>query len=106
MRNKQTPERVGVVLDVDVTFGFGEFCRVCGVRAEYVTEMVQEGVIEPMGRRPEEWRFNGKTLVRARRALRLVRDLGVNWAGAALALDLLERLERQHLSVNRLSRRL
>jgi chaperone modulatory protein CbpM len=41
-----------------------------------------------------EWRFSGAALRRARIALRLERDLGVNLPGVALALDLLEELQR------------
>jgi len=83
----------GVVLDSRTTFTLTEFCRACGVEQSLVLEMVQEGVIEPV-RQTGDWRFHGDTLVRAKRGLRLVRDLGVNWPGAALALDLLEQLER------------
>ena len=83
----------GVVLDSRTTFTLREFSNACSVEEARVLEMVDEGVIEPIGPR-HRWRFPGEELVRAQRALRLVRDLGVNWPGAALALDLLDRLER------------
>jgi chaperone modulatory protein CbpM len=84
----------GVVLDAGVSFTLVEFSEACGAEVAIVREMVAEGVIEPSGQGGDEWRFSGETLVRARCALRLVRDLRVNWPGAALALDLLERLEQ------------
>jgi chaperone modulatory protein CbpM len=84
----------GVVLDEQVTFTLHEFCDACGVRSELIIEMVEEGVIEPARRTETEWEFHGHALVRAQRALRLVRDLDVNWPGAALALDLLDEIER------------
>lgn len=87
-------ELPGIVLDERVTFTFAEFCEVCGVRRELVIEMVEEGVIEPAGGDEAEWLFHGDSLLRAQTALRLVRDLHVNWPGAALALDLLEELGR------------
>jgi chaperone modulatory protein CbpM len=90
-RNKEVR---GHVLDRHVRFTFEEMCLACGASREVVIEMVAEGVIEPEGGSGEEWLFHGETLVRARRAIRLVRDLRVNWPGAALALDLLERIER------------
>lgn len=83
----------GVVLDTGTRFTLVEFSRACGIERRVVIEMVQEGVIDPVERQGD-WVFHGESLVRAQRALRLVRDLGVNWPGAALALDLLERLER------------
>lgn len=86
----------GVVLDERVTFTLAEFCQACGVHTELVVEMVEEGVIEPAAVQETEWYFYGPSLVRAQTALRLVRDLDVNWPGAALALDLLEELDRLH----------
>jgi chaperone modulatory protein CbpM len=84
----------GTVLDEQVTFTLHELCDACGVRRQLVIEMVEEGVIEPAQRSEKEWEFHGHALVRAQRALRLVRDLDVNWPGAALALDLLDEIER------------
>lgn len=76
-----------------MTFTVTEFSRICGVEVELVREMVVEGVIEPEEHGVDDWRFTGETLVRAQCALRLVRDLHVNWPGAALALDLLDELD-------------
>lgn len=83
----------GVLLDTRTTFTMTEFCSACGVERRRVLEMVAEGVIEPVAAE-DDWRFHGESLLRAKRAMRLVRDLGVNWPGAALALDLLEEIER------------
>ncbi len=49
--------------------------------------------IEPLGRDLARWRFHGVSVGRARCAFRLDRDLGVNFARPALALELLEELE-------------
>lgn len=81
-------------MDEHVTFTLHEFCDACGIRRQLVAELVEEGVIEPAPRPDAEWQFHGHAVVRAKRALRLVRDLGVNLPGAALALDLLEEIER------------
>ena len=86
----------GIVLDERVTFTLHELSKACGVRTELVVEMVEEGVIEPVAQLDTEWQFHGHSLIRAQRALRLVRDLEINWPGAALALDLLEELDRLH----------
>jgi chaperone modulatory protein CbpM len=71
----------------------GELCRVCGVHAEWVFDLVAEGILEPAGRRPSEWRFSGTGLRRAYIARRLQHDLNVNMAGVALALELLEEMK-------------
>lgn len=86
----------GDVLGEDVELTLVELCRTCRLPAERVYELVDEGIIEPQGREPAVWRFRWTSVRRVRCALRLERDLGVNLAGAALALDLLEELDRLH----------
>ncbi len=71
----------------------GQLCRACGVHADWVISLVEEGIIEPDGNEIHLWRFTGANLVRVRSALRLQRDLGVNLAGIGLALDLIDELE-------------
>ena len=95
----------GTLLDDSAVFTLREMCNACGVHAELVIEMVEEGVLQPRGAAPEEWRFAGDALVRAQKALRLSRDLRVNWPGAALALDLIEELERLRREQRMLRRR-
>jgi len=84
----------GDVLGEDVELTLAELCRTCQLPAERVYELVEWGVIEPLGREPAGWRFRWTSVRRVRCALRLESDLGVNLAGAALALDLLEELNR------------
>ena len=48
----------------------------------------------------EHWRFTGVHLLRAKVALRLHRDLGVNFASAALALQLMEELAEAKAKLN------
>jgi chaperone modulatory protein CbpM len=83
----------GVVLDERTTITLGELCAACGTHAEVVIELVEEGIIEPVQRDGDNLHFHGYALIRARRAIRLVRDLRVNLPGAALVLDLLDELD-------------
>jgi len=70
-----------------------EVSHACAVGVDRIVELVDEGVLIPSGREPHRWRFRGSHLCRATLALRLQRDLGVNLAGAALALQLLDELD-------------
>lgn len=92
----------GTVLNEHTRFSLLETCRVCGVSAELVIDMVSEGVAEPEGTRPRDWRFTGIALGRLQSALRLQRDLGVNLAGAALALELLDEVEQLRRACRRM----
>ena len=86
---------VGQQAEYDIRLTLGELSHCCGVTAERILILVGEGVLSPTGATQPEWRFGAADLARARRALRLERDLGVNVAGAALAIDLMD--EMQHL---------
>ncbi|MGD2113162.1 MAG: chaperone modulator CbpM [Gammaproteobacteria bacterium] len=91
----------GEILEEDVELTLAQLCRSCRLPAEQVYELVEEGVVEPLGRDPAHWRFRGISVRRVHCALRLERDLGVNTAGAALALDLLEEIEAMRARLRR-----
>lgn len=84
---------VAEVLDETIALTLNDMAKRCAVETHIIIEMVEEGVLEPQGRRPEEWQFRGPDLMRLRRALRLQRDLEVNLPGVALAIDLLDELD-------------
>jgi chaperone modulatory protein CbpM len=93
MKSDLLPLMSGQVVEEEIELTLADLCRACQLRAEQVFDLVDEGVIEPVGGEPGHWRFAGASLRRVRVALTLQRDLGVNCAGAALALDLLEEME-------------
>ena len=67
-----------------------EICRVCRLDARAVHELAELGLVSPRGGAPTEWEFPASALPRLRVVARLMRDLGVNASGAALAVELLE----------------
>ncbi len=67
-----------------------ELCRFCQTDDAWIVELVQNGVLEPQGHAIEEWTFHAVHIARAKKARRLNRDLGVNAAGVAVILDLLD----------------
>jgi chaperone modulatory protein CbpM len=77
---------------------FTEVCLKTGVAEETVIEIIEQGIVEPVGASPDDWHFSPYMVTVAKKAVRLHRDLEVNWAGIALAIDLLEQLEeiREH----------
>jgi chaperone modulatory protein CbpM len=83
----------GILLDERTELSLKELSRACSGSTEWVIELVGEGVLEPVGRDEAHWRFSGTSLLRARAAMRLQRDLDINLAGVALALDLIDEIE-------------
>ena len=71
-----------------------DLCKVCTVTSERVVQLVDEGLVEPVGREPAQWRFSGRSVRRVVVAERLSRDLRLNAAGAALVLDLLDEVKQ------------
>ncbi|MFQ5642619.1 MAG: chaperone modulator CbpM [Thiogranum sp.] len=92
----------GVVLDEEALLSLGDLCQACSRHAEWIVELVDEGILQPTGRYQEQWRFPGTSLQRAQTALRLQEDLHINLAGVALALDLMDEIESLRALVCRL----
>jgi chaperone modulatory protein CbpM len=80
------------LLDEARSITLNDFCGASGLLASLVIEMVNEGVLVPNGDAEHTWRFSGACLARAHRALRLKRELELNWAAVAFVLPLLDEL--------------
>ncbi len=89
----------GVLVEETTILTLGELSRASGQPAEWILALVDEGVIEPVGEDQFQWHFHGQSLRRVRIIQRLESDLGVNLAGAALALQLLEEVEALRLRI-------
>ncbi len=82
-----------------------EICRLCRLELDAVIELAELGLVSPRGYAPEQWQLPAAALPRLAVAARLMRDLGINVSGAALAVELLEAqrdLERRLRHLERL----
>lgn len=86
----------GILLDEHCELSLDELCRACASSTEWVIELVDEGVLDPVGHERDLWRFSGASLQRARAATRLQNDLNINLAGIALVLDLMDEIQALH----------
>lgn len=102
MADTSSAPLAGLLLDEELALSLAELCQTCRIDTELVLEMVEQGVIEPEGAEPEQWRFDTVAFKRLQVAVRLQQDLHINAAGAALALDLLEELETLRQRLRRL----
>jgi chaperone modulatory protein CbpM len=89
------------VLDERDWIGAPEICELCRIELTAVVELADLGIVSPRGYAPEQWQLPATALPRLRTVGRLMRDLGVNVSGAALAVEL---LEEQHDLERRLRR--
>jgi chaperone modulatory protein CbpM len=90
--NKQS-EIESIILEELTDLTLADICRACMTHAESIIELVDEGILTPLGDGPQHWVFSGMHLRRAQVVFRLQNDLGVNRAGAALAVQLLEEID-------------
>lgn len=90
-------EASAIIIDEQHTLTLAELSHTCAVQTGYIIELVDEGLLTPEipteEPEPYHWRFTGTQIRRARIALRLQNDLGINLAGVALALQLLDEIE-------------
>jgi chaperone modulatory protein CbpM len=98
---QNVPRLSGVILDEEHFLTLTEISQACAVQTGYIIELVDEGLLTPETSprsrasepEPHFWRFTGEQMRRARTAARLQGDLGVNLAGVALAMQLLDEIE-------------
>jgi chaperone modulatory protein CbpM len=88
----------GQLIGEDTLITLNELCDYCMLRSEEVVTLVREGVLDPVADSLDwesagGWQFHISSVRRVRMVVRLQRDLGVNLPGAALALELLDRIE-------------
>ena len=93
----------GVLLDETIELSLSELCTACARHTEWIIELVDEGILEPVGAERSQWRFPTVSLQRALTTSRLQNDLGINLAGVALALELLDEIDTLRARLCRLT---
>jgi len=81
-----------------------EICQLCRLDLDAVLELAALGVMSSRERAPGEWQVPATALPRLRVVGRLMRDLGVNVSGAALAVELLEAQRELEIRLRHLER--
>ena len=82
----------GNVVENEIHMSIVELSHAARTPQELIMSWVTEGVLSPTGSSPEDWRFGGESLRRAKTAAHLTHDLDLNVPGVALALDLLDEI--------------
>jgi hypothetical protein len=81
--------------------GIDALAREAGLHPKLVRRLVALGVVDPVGGTGAAPMFAPDAPARLARAERLRRDLGLNYAGAVLALELLARIDELEARLRR-----
>jgi chaperone modulatory protein CbpM len=88
------------VVENEVHMTIVELSHASRTPQELIMSWVSEGVLSPAGSSPEDWRFSGDSLKRAKTAAHLTHDLELNAPGVALALQLLDEIAQLRTRLN------
>jgi chaperone modulatory protein CbpM len=103
MSSPENQALAGAIFEDSAVLTVRDLSRMCAVDERHIVEFVEEGVLNVVEIVGTEWHFTGAALRRTRLALRLERDLELNLAGVALAIELMEELHtlRRELKARR-----
>ena len=85
--------------DLDEPLTFDVVAETVGAKRSVVVRLAQQGLIETVDAGTDEPLVPRRMVVQLRRMQRLRRDLGVNFTGAAIILDLVGRIEHLNREV-------
>lgn len=92
---------IGEICDECDEITIVELCRICSVDEQLVDELIAEGVLEPTRDLPGSTVLPYSSVRRTRTVIRMQRDLGVNLPGAAVALELIDRIHLLKAQIRR-----
>ena len=92
-------------LDLDEPLTCEVVAEVIGARRSLVVRLARQGLIETLDSETDEPLLPRRVVMQLRRMQRLRRDLGVNFAGAAIILDLVGRIEQLNRELAEMHRR-
>ena len=93
-------------LDLDEPLTFDVVAEAVGARTSLVMRLAERGLIDTVTNEADEPCVPRRVVIQLRRMQRLRRDLGVNFAGAAVILDLVGRIEQLNRDLAEMQRRL
>lgn len=89
-----------------IVYSAQELCQSVHISEHCLIEIVENGIVDPQGKSLSDWCFDMESFALVRRAVRLQRDLELDWAATALALSLLNEIDRLHADNEYLKQRL
>lgn len=97
---------VGVVIDEKTRVSFVDICENYNISEKELLDILEHGLISSIDSPNKKLQFDMDMLQRIKAAYRLQEDLGVNSAGAVLALELMDELDKLNSELDILKRHL
>ena len=73
--------------ETEAWLSLNELCERCGLEPPLLIELVDIGLITPSVVASDQWRFQTTAVPALHQALRLRRELELDWQGVAVAMD-------------------
>jgi chaperone modulatory protein CbpM len=70
-----------------------ELCEATELPTDIVIEIVEQGIVDPAGDCPQNRVFNAQMIYVTKKAIRLYRDLDIDWPENALAISLIDEID-------------
>ncbi|MAM71121.1 MAG: chaperone modulatory protein CbpM [Gammaproteobacteria bacterium] len=88
-------------------YSFSEVCERQSLKEDFIIHCVEFGIIEVRGGgRKQDWMFSFSEIPRLEKAYRLHADLGIDYSGLALVLELLDEINDLRVINDILNKRL
>lgn len=88
---------------------FEELCQIEGIEDDQVIDVVEYGIVEPLGRTREgQWIFETRSVAWIKKAVRLHLDLDIDWVAVGMVIELLQQksdLEKENKRMSQLLER-
>lgn len=74
---------------------FEELCLSANISEQSLIELIEHNIVVPStGLQPQHWQFHVGCVMQVKKAVRLHRDLDIDWVDLGLVLNLLDENER------------
>jgi chaperone modulatory protein CbpM len=91
---------------VVVSLTVREVCEAAEIPEQQLANIVDQGIVEPHGTTPQDWKFDTEMVVMIRKAVRLHHDLEIDWTGVAVTIQLLDEVDKLRFENQQLLQRL
>lgn len=96
-----------IISEINSPLNFSELCHSTDIDETQLHELIEFSIVTPVvGMHMHDWLFDVASVNLIKKATRIHYDLGIDWAGIGLVLNLLDDIEKLHAEKNQLKKQL